>query len=165
MKRVSCKVGCHVQCWYSHWRQSGKSARRKQIAVAYHQLSPNTCKSPEDHSFSLSLSQVVPRHNYVDKRKLCVSNPCYFEDSSLPTDVWCKDVFRLSSVIFHNQRCNKKWSNRPPSQPSRARVDCLSLSRIRGFSAPDSSSISNTCTKSPIPELNFRFSQPLLYSR
>lgn len=51
-------------------------------------------------------------------RKRRVSNPCYFEDSSVPTDVWCKDVFRLSSVIFHNQRCNKKWSNWPPPQPS-----------------------------------------------
>lgn len=116
------------------------------------QLSPNTCKSPEEHSFSLSLSQVAARHNYVDKRKLRVSNPCYFEDSSLPTDVWCKDVFRLSSVIFHNQRCNKKWSNRPPSQPSRARVDRLSLSHVWRFSAPDSSSVSNTFTKSPIFE-------------
>lgn len=66
---------------------SGKTARRRQTTVAQHQLSPNTCKSPEDHSFSLSLSQVAARHNYVDKRKLCVSNPCYFEDSSLPTDV------------------------------------------------------------------------------
>lgn len=129
---------------------SSKPARRRQTALVQHQLSPNTCKSPDDHSFSLSLSQVAAKHNHVDKQKLCVSNPCYFEDSSLPTDVWCKDVFRLSSVIFHNQRCNKKWSNQPPSQPSWARVDRLSLSRIRGFSAPDSMSVWNTFTKTSV---------------
>lgn len=66
---------------------SGNTARRRQTALVQHQLSPNTCKSPEDHGFSLSLSQVAARHNYVDEQKLCVSNPCYFEDSSLPTDV------------------------------------------------------------------------------
>lgn len=65
----------------------------------------------------------------MTSKKLRVSNPCYFEDSSVPTDVWCKDVFRLSSVIFHNQRSNKKWSNWPPPQPSKPlhRIVCLFL--------------------------------------
>lgn len=50
---------------------SDETARRRQTAVAQHQLSPNTRKSPEDHRFSLSLSQVAARHNYVDNEN-CV---------------------------------------------------------------------------------------------
>lgn len=52
-----------------------------------HQISPNTYKRPKVHCFSLSLSQAEGSHGYVGQRKLCVSNPCYFEDSSVPTDV------------------------------------------------------------------------------
>lgn len=44
-------------------------------------------KVTDDHRFSLSLSRVEGRHDNGGDRKICVSNPCYFEDSSVPTDV------------------------------------------------------------------------------